>query len=88
MNESLFSVFKSSIFHPFSATTVLRIIKTAAEQVVPAIAATNPYAPGISGIPGTNPFAMALKSGFIMKKTTINETPIRITKKVSTFSNA
>ena len=45
VSASLFSVLRLVIFHPFSTTTVLRIINTAAEQVVPAIAATRRNAP-------------------------------------------
>ena len=40
-NASFFSVDKLLTVQPFSATTVLRMMKTAAEQVVPAMAATN-----------------------------------------------
>ena len=58
-SASRFSRPRSSAVHPFSATTVLRTMKTAAEQVVPAMAATRRLASGVSGIDGTMPATTA-----------------------------
>ena len=62
-------------------------MNSAAEQVVPAMAATRPKAP-VLGTRGTRPAAMAAKSGLTMKNTTVKQNPIKITQTVSTFSKS
>ncbi|GAH96356.1 unnamed protein product, partial [marine sediment metagenome] len=60
--------------------------KTAAKQVVPAMAAINRKEPGLSGILGTKPLIIAEILGLTIKNTAIKERAISITKKVSIFS--
>ena len=63
-------------------------MNTAAEQVVPAMAAIKPNPPAFSGRPGIRPSAITDISGRTMKKTVTKLSPIRMTKTMSIFSKS
>ena len=60
------------MFHPFSATTVLRTMNTAAEIVVPVMAAIILNVLYYLGMFGTNPWNISLIPGLTMKNTIMN----------------
>jgi hypothetical protein len=77
---SLFSSFRFFRVQPFSATTVLLMMNTAAEQVVPVMAAIRRRVPSVFGMLGTSPPAMEETLGLSMIKTTMKQSPMRMTR--------
>ena len=79
-NESIVSCFRWERFQPFSATIILRMTKTIAEQVVPAMDATMINALGASGILGVSPLRSSAGRGTTRTRLMRKQAPISTTR--------